>query len=276
MDSIYQNLKSLREDHKYTDITFHFQDGEGETAFHIDMPLPPTKEGFQFVLDFLYLGNYRHVDCDLDSLVPSNVVSMSPEEIGTRLYTLPVPCADDGASGDEDDSEEWLPDDNSEGQGSTSGGDDDSDIDFSDASEDEMMEEDGPLQSVAELEQEHVELGFQRCRDDIWRSSLVYCHAITLGIAPLRLLARDNIYRGLEKLLLYNPADLFLTFSKFVVAFFLAIFQRDRSLQLILPPLIATRYHEDVFRDHMRPILQEHPDLAMAVLECMRVPIGPR
>lgn len=43
-------------------------------------------------------------------------------------------------------------------------------------------------------------------------------------------------------------------------------------MRAIPPMLIAAGYNNDGFRNHMKPLLEKYPDLALAVVECMRVP----
>lgn len=128
----------------------------------------------------------------------------------------------------------------------------------------------------------------------LWTSLRLYVMADGLQLPALALLARDRFYRTAEKVLIYDPnvaglpegpwssklvdtvaGSVYNDFGQVIDELYETIPESDKTMRIIPPLLIAARYHEDTFRDQMRPILEKHPQLALAVLECMMRTVVP-
>ncbi|KAI0811939.1 hypothetical protein GGR55DRAFT_639769 [Xylaria sp. FL0064] len=215
---------------------------------------------------------------------------MNPEDVEASLKTLPCLHLDSTTEGAVvDDHEEANTLNNKEDE----------------EEKDDEGSSDGDTHSETSQDQEHRREE-DRDRDDrrtrtfqghnLFDSLSVYCLATRFKILPLQLLARDRFYRTAEKVLMYSSnmpngeeatwrthdhqriygsklaKAVFDDFPRVVRKLYRTVPESDTAMHAIPPMLIAAGYNNDEFRDHMKPLLEEYPELALAVVECMRVP----
>ncbi|KAI3317977.1 hypothetical protein HD806DRAFT_526634 [Xylariaceae sp. AK1471] len=249
--------------------------------------LPDVKfDTLYMAMQFCYGGNYNDYERIGSFHYPSNIIFLTYEEIETRLRTLPclqVISTTESTSVDGD-----YNDDNAEEE------DEELDENFSDGDTDTESNS-----SSQELEDEEDEDN-RRTRTfqghSLFDSLRVYCLASRFEIAPLRLLARERFYRTAEKVLMFSPkADVtkeaqwwtqdhqriyrsklaeavFHAFPQVIDELYQTVPETDTLMRSIPALLIAAGYNDEAFRDNMKPLLDKYPDLALAVLEGMRIP----
>ncbi|GAW17094.1 hypothetical protein ANO14919_065440 [Xylariales sp. No.14919] len=251
---------------------------------------------FYMVLQFLYGGNYNDYETFGSFHSPSYVVSMTPEEIDANLETLPClhgdPAAEDAIV--DDDYGDY---DDEQTSSSLDSEDEDEEVDETSPHGDMHI---GFGQSQEVEDEEDMDIDDRRTRTfqghSLFDSLRVYCVASRFNILPLKLLARDRFYRTAEKVLMFSPninnrrearwwthdhqriyrsklvKAVFDDFPRAVHELYQTVPESDTLMRAIPPMLIAAGYNNDGFRNHMKPLLEEHPDLALAVIECMRIP----
>ncbi|KAJ8120748.1 hypothetical protein ONZ43_g2626 [Nemania bipapillata] len=243
------------------------QHDNGRVVSRIELP-DVDSNTLAMVLQFFYGGNYMDTENMAVNHPPSYVVFMPEEEIHDRLATLPCFYANSAVGhpvvdGDYDDNGEEP------------------------ASEDEAQDE--------ELDKSlsHGAASSKGSQDSDRDGELT---ASRFDIPRLRLLARDRFYRTAEKVLTYSPDDdineeellsaqgqphiyraqlarsVFDHFPQAVEELYETVPESDMMMRSIPPLLIAAGYNNNAFRDRMQPLLEKYPALALAVVECMRVP----
>ncbi|KAF2973497.1 hypothetical protein GQX73_g223 [Xylaria multiplex] len=247
------------------------------------------------MLEFFYSGNYGDFETSSSFYSPSYVVFMTPEEIDTSLKTLP--CVRTGLTTEDTTIDDEYDDGLSSDSQKSENEDEDEEVDdsFSDGDTDS---ESG--RSWEAEEDEDGDIDDRRTRTflthNLFDSLSVYCVASRFGILPLKLLARDRFYRTAEKVLTFShnidnveeaqwrthdhqriyraklAKAVFDDFPRVVQELYSTVPESDKLMRAIPPILIAAGYNNGEFRDHMRPLLQEFPDLAVAVADCMRIP----
>ncbi|KAI1425689.1 hypothetical protein F5Y12DRAFT_746292 [Xylaria sp. FL1777] len=243
------------------------------------------------VLQFLYGGNYNDYETIGSFHAPSYVVFMTPEEIDANLETLPCVHMDSASESNAVD------DYDDDGQEPDSPG---SEEDEEDGEDEDSSDGDTHSEDSQQLGEDDVDIDDQRTRTfqghNLFDSLRVYCVASRFNLLPLKLLARDRFYRTAEKVLMFSSGigneeearwwthddqriyraklaeAVFEDFPRVVRELYRTIPESDTAMRAIPPMLIAAGYNSDEFRDHMKPLLEEYPDLALAVMECMRTP----
>ncbi|KAI0434350.1 hypothetical protein F5Y09DRAFT_357171 [Xylaria sp. FL1042] len=262
----------------------------GQVVSQIELP-DVDYAALYMVLQFLYSGNYDDYETVGSFHSPAYVVFMNPEEIEARLKTLPCLHTDSTA-------EETAVDDYEEADSLGSEGDEEQGGDESCSNGDTHSE---ASQDQKQYKEEDKDMDDRRTRTfqghNLFDSLNVYRLATRFNILPLKLLARDRFYRTAEKVLTYSsnmpnngeeatwwPHDhqriyrlklakaVFDDFPRMVRELYQTVPESDTTMLAIPPMLIAAGYNDDEFRDHMKPLLEEHPDLALVVVECMRMP----
>ncbi|KAI8633834.1 hypothetical protein F5Y19DRAFT_471089 [Xylariaceae sp. FL1651] len=279
-----------------------YRDDRAQTILRIELP-DVEFDTLYMIMQFLYGGNYNDYENTGSLHSPSYVIFMTSEEIDAKLQTLP--CLEKVSSiestSTDGDYENGRHLDSLEYESS----DDDKEDEEDDEEEgcDEKSFSDGNTQSepgsssqcdeVEDSEHDRRTREFQG--HNLFDSLRVYCLASRFGIAPLQLLARDRFYRTAEKVLMYTPDDsnneahwrthnsqrayksqlakaIYNDFPKVLDELYQTVPESDTMMRLIPPLLIAAGYNNDAFRDKMKPLLEKYPNLALAVLECMRTP----
>ncbi|KAI1303297.1 hypothetical protein F5Y03DRAFT_396014 [Xylaria venustula] len=265
----------------------------GQLVRKIELPNVEYSTVFM-MLQFLYGGNYNDYETVGSFHTPSYVAYMNAEEIEASLSTLPCLQTDlanrstglyehdDGQESDDPDSEEYEEDLDDKSSSDGGAGDESS----KDRELDEHKEDEDVDNRRVRTFQGH----------NLFDSLSVYCLALWFDIPPLKLLARDRFYRTAEKVLMYRTnvgndeeakwwthdhqriyqsklvKAVFDDFPQAVRALYGTVPTFDTTMRAIPPILIAAGYNNDEFRNHVKPLLEEYPDLALAVVECMRVP----
>ncbi|KAI1270838.1 hypothetical protein F5Y07DRAFT_406823 [Xylaria sp. FL0933] len=241
----------------------------GQVVSQIELP-DVDYTTLYMMLQFSYGGNYYDYETVGSFHAPASVVFMKPEDIEASLKTLPflhMELTTEGAVVDGHEEMDTLNNEEDE-----------------EGTEDESGS-DWDAHSEASQDREHHR---EEDRD--------YCLATRFHILPLQLLARDRFYRTAEKVLTYpfNMANgqeatwrthdhqriyrsklakaVFDDFPRVVRELYQTVPESDTAMHAIPPMLITAGYNSDEFRDHMKPLLEEYPELALAVVECMRVP----
>ncbi|KAI1355245.1 hypothetical protein F5Y01DRAFT_311161 [Xylaria sp. FL0043] len=260
----------------------------GQVVSQIELP-DVDYTALYMVLQFLYGGNYDDYETVGSFHSPASVVFMNPEDIEANLKTLPCLHMDstvDGAAVVDYEEANSLKSEEDEEVDDESGSDEDA---HSEASQEQEQHR-----------EEDRDMDDRRTRTfqghNLFDSLSVYCLATRFNILPLRLLARDRFYRTAEKVLTYSSnrpngeeaawrthdhqriyrsklaKAVFDDFPRAVRELYRTVPESDTAMHAIPPMLIAAAYNNDEFRDHMQPLLDEYPELALAVVECMRVP----
>ncbi|KAI1113936.1 hypothetical protein F5Y14DRAFT_451541 [Nemania sp. NC0429] len=277
-----------------------YRDDNGQVISRIELP-DVEFNTLYMVLQFLYGGDYTDYENIGGFHSPSYVIFMTLEEMEASLETLPCLNTDsitDGMSIDDDDDY----DDGDESK-SPESEDEDTDEELDDAVSDSDSDSDSNSESSGSQDDEWPE---DQDRDDrrtrrfqghnLFDSLNVYRVATRFNIVPLRLLARDRFYRTAEKVLMLSrdhgdrrvarwwthdhqriyrselAKAIFNDFPRVVDELYKTVSESDTMMRAIPPMLIAAGYNDDGFRNHVKPLLEKYPDLALAVVECMRVP----
>ncbi|KAI1177195.1 hypothetical protein F4777DRAFT_218696 [Nemania sp. FL0916] len=277
-------------------VTEH-QDDLGRVIFRIELP-DVEYMALYMALQFFYSGDYKDYETIGSFHSPSYVVYLTNEEIQARLETLP--CLprnsqpevdvvddefDDGYALEELELKD-IEDDTGSDESLSDG--DDTDREFGQSQEGEGDEdEDGDDQRTRTFK-----------GHNLFDSIRVYCFATRFSILPLKLLARDRFYRTAEKVLMFSPnaaageeedwstddddeqrvyqlelaKAIYEDFPRAVEELYKRVPASDTVMRAIPPMLIAAGYNNDQFRDDMRPLLENYPDLALAVVGGMRMP----
>ncbi|KAI1435223.1 hypothetical protein GGR50DRAFT_703318 [Xylaria sp. CBS 124048] len=277
-------------------------DDNGQTVSRIEVP-DISSDTIYMVLQFLYGGNYSDYETIGGYHIPSYVAFMGPKEIAASLETLPgglglrSESMSDGVSTvdgdyDDDDDGEYC--------------DVDMEEDEEEPQEEDPKGEKAKVESDSESPVDEVEEDTDRDDErirtfqghNLFDSLRVYCAATRFNIQALKLLARDRFYRTAEKVLMFSyehDADneapwtiydhqrryrsrlagaIFYDFPEVVDELYQTVPESDVVMRTIPAILIAAGYNIDEFRDWMRPLLEKYPDLALAVVECLRTPIS--
>ncbi|KAI0148785.1 hypothetical protein GGR57DRAFT_515127 [Xylariaceae sp. FL1272] len=266
-------------------------DEKGRLISKLNLP-DVDYDNFYMVLQFMYGGNYKDSENFGSYSTPSNVVFLTLEEIKEKLRTLPCEILELNAAS------ELLPDENYEPDARDfydlrdyhpEKFDREDDISYY-VDDDDLGAE--PSDSGNEEDDGGRSRSFQA--HNLFDSLRVYNLAGRFGITPLMLIARDRFYRTAEKVLLHAPDDggkskpwlthdqqrlyraklikaVYDDFAQVCEEVYETVHASD-PMRLIPTLLIAAGYNNDAFRENMRPLLEKYPDLALAVVECMRIP----
>ncbi|KAI0973999.1 hypothetical protein F4678DRAFT_394296 [Xylaria arbuscula] len=273
-------------DERETNVFLIFQ---GRRAYRIELPAV-NYDALFMTLQFLYSGNYNDYETVGSFHSPTYVVYMNADEIDARLLTLPCLHTDSVDLDDHDDEQEPDGSDSEEYE---------ENVDGESSSEGDMDSEPSRNHELDE-HKDNEDIDNWRVRTfqghGLFDSLSVYCLASQFDIPALQLLARDRFYRTAEKVLMYQTSTgdgkearwwthdhqriyrsklvkaVFDDFPQVVRELYKTVPESDTNMRAIPAMLIAAGYNNDEFRDHMKPLLEEYPDLALAVLECMRMP----
>ncbi|KAJ8133146.1 hypothetical protein O1611_g480 [Lasiodiplodia mahajangana] len=289
MATIYEGLRDLFYNPRYSDLDIVCRDGgkfKGQAISQIELP-DVEFNTLYMLLQFFYGGNYNDYENIGSFHSPSYVIFKTPEEIDASLEVLPcihVDLARESAAVDGDYQDEQE-------QGNSESEDEYEESDESDENHSHGDSSSGD--SEDRDKDERLTRTFQG--HNLFDSLNVYCLASRFNILPLKLLARDRFYRTAEKVLISpNTGNgeearwwahdhqrvyreklaraVFDDFPRAVHELYETVPESDTMMRAIPPMLIAAGYNNDEFRDHMKPLLEKYPDLALAVVECMRMP----
>ncbi|KAI0102045.1 hypothetical protein GGR51DRAFT_562966 [Nemania sp. FL0031] len=268
------------------------QDDDGQIISRIELP-DVEFNTLYMLLQFFYGGNYNDYENIGSFHSPSYVIFKTPEEINASLEALPCIYADltreiTAVDGDYEDEQEQ--------------GDSESEDEYEESDENSSHGDSSSESSQGRGlgDDENRDRDGQQIRTfqghNLFDSLHVYCLASRFNILPLKLLARDRFYRTAEKVLTSSPnagnedtttwwthdhqriyqaklaKAVFDDFPRVIHELYETVPGSDTMMRAIPPMLIAAGYNNDEFRDHMKPLLEKYPDLALAVVECMRMP----
>ncbi|KAI1133453.1 hypothetical protein F5Y10DRAFT_287810 [Nemania abortiva] len=267
-------------------------DDRGQTISQIELP-DVEFNTLYMLLQFLYGGNYKDYENIGSFHSPSYVIFMTPEEIDASLETLPcvrvdLPTEGAAVDGDYSDKQESC---------SPESEDEYEELDENFSDEDGSSESNESRKLGDDENQDRDDRPIRTFQGhNLFDSLRVYCLASRFNILPLKLLARDRFYRTAEKVLMSSPCigseeearwrthdhqriyraklarAVFDDFPRAMHELYRTVPEADTMMRAIPPMLIAAGYNSDAFRDHMKPLLERYPDVALAVVECMRIP----
>ncbi|KAJ2972835.1 hypothetical protein NUW58_g9098 [Xylaria curta] len=271
------------------------KDSHGQTILRIELP-DVDFTTLYMMLQFFYGGDYNDYENVGSFHFPSYVIFMTPEQIDASLETLPcfrVGSTTENGSVDDDYDNTGEPDGSQNKNGDEGTGEaEESCLDVRNHNKGSQTQEPGGDENTDR--DDRRDRTFQG--HNLFDSLNVYCVASRFNISPLKLLARDRFYRTAEKVLMFSPniidekearwlthddqriyrsklaKAVFDDFPQAVRELYETVPESDTMMRAIPPMIIAAGYNSDEFRDSVKPLLEQYPDLVLAVVECMRMP----
>ncbi|KAH8688392.1 BTB/POZ protein [Ilyonectria robusta] len=246
------------------------------TSQTIDLP-EDDPAVLERILEFLYKGNYTDGTGNTWEK-PSTAAMMSPEEVQENLNN-PAGFLSNGknlASNEEeyDDLNDptYAPGEIPEPEVEEEY--EEFDEESIDESEDEGEEKgegqndtvppDDLVSKLSNLEPKEALQALAKERDDLFLPLRLYVMADKYDVPALRLLARDRFYRAAE--LVWEEAE---CFPEVVDELYRCTPETDTAMRDIVCRLVGSRIKNDEIRTKMRPVMAEHGDFAVGVLEYM-------
>ncbi|KAI9863346.1 MAG: hypothetical protein M1813_003788 [Trichoglossum hirsutum] len=216
-------------------------------------------------LQFLYTGTYE--DGEYPALnMPSLAATMTPEEVQAELNQAPgidfmgvSGSIQEGGGWNREGDEVYEEEDEEEGE-EEEDDDDDEDDDEEEEAEEEEADIEGALPQSYRTDWPH----------SLFTSLRVYVMADKFDVPALKLLARKRFYRTAEKI--YVTCE---DFPAVVDEMYRSTPPNDSAMRGIPCRLIAAQYYEErALRERFEPVMREHGDLAVGVLNYMTYLLG--
>lgn len=128
----------------------------------------------------------------------------------------------------------------------------------------DTVSSDDLISKLSKLEPKEALQALAKERDDLFLPLRLYIMADKYDVPALRLLARDRFYRAAE--LVWAEAE---CFPEVVDELYRCTPETDTAMRDIVCRLVGSRIKDDEIRTKMRPVIAEHGNFAVGVLEYM-------